>query len=216
MSQNGRRFDNLLSFLDLWNQISERRQDQLGRLLVAAVERMWHWSMYVGERVVIGAVALLAFAFCLTACAAPPSEPVVQTMIAEIPVTVEVEVTREVIVTSEVTRIVELPAKEIVVTATPLPVEVSMTFLDIQGRNDTVTDNLVFPKCTKAVFSWTAGGNGYLMADLINVEANGSLLLINGHGGSGQVLQGLKGGVYYLAIYNASDHDWTILGECRD
>lgn len=160
--------------------------------------------------------AFVALVVSGVACA-PSSEVVVHTVVAEAEVTREVEVpvevtrevTREVEVVAEVTRVVE---REVVVTATPL-VENSEVFLDIEGVGATVTDNFVLPKCSKAVFSWTASGSGYLIVRLVGASTE---TLINGASGSGQVLQPLGGGVYYIVTENVDGRAWSLKGVCGD
>jgi hypothetical protein len=98
--------------------------------------------------------------------------------------------------------------------------------IDIQGAGLTVTDNFALPKCSKSVFIWSVQPNQYgtasLMVSLANVEADEWPTIVNALKSdlsdgvlTGETLQPLKGGVYYMAIKNVSG-PWTLLWDCRD
>lgn len=187
--------------------------------------------MKMQKRVFVIVVVAIVLALAGLACGESEPQTVEVTREVEVPQTVEVtrvvekevEVTRVVEVEVErivekeveVTRVVEVES-EVVVTATPIPQETPIVFLDIEGYGEQVTENFAFPRCNKAVFSWTADRYGFLIVHLYNVDADGGIYLINGSGGSGEVLQSLKGGTYYLATENADRENWTIRGDCLD
>lgn len=162
----------------------------------------------------------------LTACATAEPEIVTETVEVEVevPVTVEVpvevEVTREVevvqeievtrIVTEEVTRIVETVVE---VTATPPPAPAE--FLTISGNGNQITDNYDWQACNKAVFGYDAPGSANFIVFIWKVGAADNRLLINEIAPtSGEVLQPLSGGTYWLDV--TAIGDWTITGTCED
>ena len=160
----------------------------------------------------------------LVACAT--AEPEIITETVEVPVTVEVEVpvevTREVevvqevevtrIVTEEVTRVVEVETVvEITATPTPAPAE----FLTVAGSGNHVTDNFDWQACNKAVFGYEATGSSNLFVYIWKVGATDNRLLINDIApASGEVLQPLSGGTYWLDI--TATGEWSISGICED
>lgn len=172
-------------------------------------------------RTILWAVVLTAV---LSACAGQTAvETVEVTRVVEIPgptappveVTrlvekeTAVEVTREV----EVTRLVEVPV-EVIVTPTQPPMP--QTFLELSGEGDLVTDNFDWGPCQKAVFVWDAPGTRNFIVHLWNTTAERPAGLVNEIApDSGEVLQPLAGGSYYLEI-QATNTTWTITGECRD
>jgi hypothetical protein len=98
--------------------------------------------------------------------------------------------------------------------------------LEISGAGESVTDNYQLPKCSKAVYYWSASPNSdgsasltlnshqptsTESATLINVDATN----IDAEVLSGSVLRGLIGGEYYFSIENTYEA-WTVRLECQD
>jgi hypothetical protein len=98
--------------------------------------------------------------------------------------------------------------------------------LEISGAGESVTDNYQLPKCSKAVYYWSASPNSdgtasltlnshqpttTESATLINVDATN----MDAEVLSGSVLRGLIGGEYYFSIENTNEA-WTVRLECQD
>ena len=90
------------------------------------------------------------------------------------------------------------------------------TFLDLNGDGDTITDNYEWGACEKAVFVWESTGSGNIVAYLHKPGAERGALIVNGVSpDSGETLQPLSGGTYYVEV-SARSSAWAITGECRD
>lgn len=170
-------------------------------------------------------IAVLVLFLALAACSSPavPTEPVEVTRIVEVagPTAVPIEVTRlvevisEVPVTVEVTRVVK-ERVEVTVVATPTMPPMPVTFLEISGEGDAITDNFEWGACEKAVFTWDAPGSRNIIIHLWKPHADNSVLMANDIApANGKVLQPLAGGVYYFEI-TARASSWAITGECLD
>ena len=171
-------------------------------------------------------IVILVFLLLLSACSSEP-EQIIIVETQEVPVTVEVEViqevevTREIITEVEVTRVTEVEVTRIVeevieVEVTQTPTAQPTQFVTLEGSGNIVTDNYDLEQCQKAVFSWTAIGSGNMIVRLWKVGVDDSRLLVNEIGpDSGEVLQGLSGGTYWLTVDGPSE-GWSIIGECRD
>ena len=164
----------------------------------------------------------LLFTLLLFGCTAEPEQiTVVETK--EVPVTVEVtneiEVTREVV--AEATRLVEVEVTRLVeetvfveVTQTPPPPPTQ--FVNLEGTGDSVSDNFEVQECQKAVFSWTAVGQSNFIVYLWKVGIDDNRLLVNEIApSSGETLQPLTGGTYWLTIDSPTE-SWSITAECRE
>ena len=160
----------------------------------------------------------------MVACSSEPEQiTVVETR--EVPVTVEVikevDVTREVVTEVELTRIVEIEVTRVVEKVIEVEVTQTLTaqpvqFISLDGSGNIVSDNYDLQPCQKAVFSWVAEGKDNMIVFLWKVGVDENRLLINEIGpGSGEALQSLSGGTYWLTVEGPSD-GWTVTAECRD
>ena len=96
--------------------------------------------------------------------------------------------------------------------------------IDLEGTGNVVTDNYALPAGDKSVFSWSADPNSLGAASLIvhlcKVDSQ-CVTLVNEFEMdleeplTGEALQGLKGGLYFLATENTSG-PWAVRWECRD
>jgi len=97
--------------------------------------------------------------------------------------------------------------------------------LDVAAARTGVTQNYQLPACQKSVFAWNvqpnATGAASLIVDLHQDGESGSVNLVNQFAMdqigplTGEAVQPLPGGLYYLSIKNHSG-PWEIRWECRD
>ena len=97
--------------------------------------------------------------------------------------------------------------------------------IDIEGTGMRVTDNYDLPECDKSVFVWSVMpsqyGSAALIVHLYKIGADSAVTLVNAlemdvnEALTGEALQALKGGVYFMAVENATG-PWTLKWECRD
>jgi hypothetical protein len=141
----------------------------------------------------------------------------VQEVTVIVPQEVTREVTREVEIPGpdvEITRLVEVTQiVETVIEVTPAPPPLAEVFYEGEFTQDTVSDNIDWGECDKAVFVWESG-DGYVGATLYKIgDDRGSLIVNKGGGGSGETLEPLDAGTYYWEI--ETDSYVRIRGECR-
>lgn len=96
----------------------------------------------------------------------------------------------------------------------------------VTGTGNTVSANYELPACNKSIFSWEAAANergtasiiAYLckdgVLDCVNL-ANEFQMDLTGPL-TGQAVQKLSGGMYYLYVYNLSGPTWAVTWECKD
>lgn len=97
--------------------------------------------------------------------------------------------------------------------------------IDVSGDRDTVTCNYTLPQCSKSVFVWSSApresGFAALIVTFYKVAGGWPDLLVNAlevdatEPMTGEALEPVTPGVYYLEIYNTTGH-WTVRWECRD
>lgn len=98
--------------------------------------------------------------------------------------------------------------------------------LDLRSTGNMVSDNYELPTCNKSVFVWSAepseSGTASLAIYLCKVGEDRCPILVNEFGMDlkepfkGEALEVLSGGIYFLAIDNASGTPWSIHWECQD
>ncbi|MCA9900632.1 MAG: hypothetical protein KDK05_00545 [Candidatus Competibacteraceae bacterium] len=167
-------------------------------------------------------ILLVAFFFMLAGCTSEP-ETITVAETKEIPVTVEVEVTREVVSEVEVTRLVETEVEVTRIVTETVLLEVTQTpppqpaqFFTLEGAGDVVSDNYDWQPCQKAVFSWEAMGQDNIIIRLWKTTADNNVLLVNEISpASGEVLQPLSGGTYWITVTGPAE-GWGITAECQD
>ena len=105
--------------------------------------------------------------------------------------------------------------KTFVATATPKPMP--KIFLEIEGSGPTVTENFEWGDCEKAVFSWTATGEGKVDMRLhkIGNPNYNSRLADELSPAAGQGFQAIEAGTYFIEIKKGPFEGWTLVGECQ-
>jgi hypothetical protein len=97
------------------------------------------------------------------------------------------------------------------------------TGIDLAGTGNLVTDNYTLPACQKSVFAWTAAPDSSGSAALIvHFCGRDCESIVNEFKTdvaapiSGEALQAVDGGDFYLVLMNTGGRDWTVKWECRD
>lgn len=100
--------------------------------------------------------------------------------------------------------------------------------LDVTGADNAVTGNYELPACDKSIFHWETAPSDWGTASLIAYlcRDDATTLTCNSivsdmktdmeETFTGQAVQRLSGGVYYLIVYNVSGPTWHIRWECKD
>lgn len=97
----------------------------------------------------------------------------------------------------------------------------------VAGRGISVTANFELPKCQKSIFAWSASpskyGSAAIIVYLVKVGAEVKAAnLVNEFAAdrteplTGEAVQALSGGLYYLTITNTGGRDWQVTWQCRD
>jgi hypothetical protein len=96
--------------------------------------------------------------------------------------------------------------------------------LDLQDSGNMVTGNYELHQCQKSVFQWSTEPDDTGMASLIMYlcGADDCVTLVNefdmdlSTSMTGEALQALSGGSYFLVIENTGGRPWRVHWECRD
>jgi len=96
--------------------------------------------------------------------------------------------------------------------------------LDLQGAGNMVTGNYELHQCQKSIFAWSTEPDSYGTASLIMYlcGADDRVKLVNEFGMdlsealTGEALQALSGGNYFLVVENTSGRPWGVRWECKD
>lgn len=96
----------------------------------------------------------------------------------------------------------------------------------VTGTGNTVTGFYELPSCNKSVFSWQAGvtphGTASMIVHLCKDGSTDCESLVNEFQMdltgplTGQTVEKLSGGLYYLYVYNLAAGDWSVTWECKD
>jgi hypothetical protein len=95
--------------------------------------------------------------------------------------------------------------------------------IDIEATGNIVTANYTLPACRKSIFEWSAApsssGTGALILKLCG---NRCVTIVNefkmdlSQDMTGQSLEAVDGGIYYLVSENTGERSWTVNWTCGD
>jgi hypothetical protein len=95
--------------------------------------------------------------------------------------------------------------------------------IDLDATGNIVTQNYSLPACHKSVFDWTAArGSGGSAALILSLCGNDCVTIVNefqmdlAEDMTGQSLQPVDGGIYYLVSENTGGRAWGVHWTCGD